>query len=436
MPVRTALASCLVMIVAGASTAAQEPSKSHSDRLAAMIGQMFLLEFKLDADRYTASKGGNPDAAIADMLTLVEEFNLGGFVLEEKNDDVYLDRRLAAVRGATAIDGLHPFIAVNAEGGPVQIGEYWYDHQAEWIGCTGLGPIPDYHAENPAPATTWTCPDHSWSVDVRYFPFVRNAHLMARMLTPAETETHATDVGAALMRLNVTMNLAPVLGVSDGTTKTSFLSDRTFADDPATVETWARAFTRGIRVGSDGGVVSVVKHFPGLGTVLDNTDDQAARSAPLAELERRDLLPYQEPIGRYYGASGVMMSNAIVPGLTCPVDDLACSVPATLSPAAYALLRDRYRWDGLIMTDTLQTKAIIGSGRTLGEAVVSAIAAGTDMAMFKPAGDDLSLDDYRGALSEARNAMLGWVAEDPTVRAAQIAASVERIDTTKASIAD
>jgi beta-glucosidase-like glycosyl hydrolase len=130
-----------------------------------------------------------------------------------------------------------------------------------------------------------------------------------------------------------------------------------------------------------------------------------------------------------------MMSNAVVPGLTCPVEDTACTVPATLSAAAYRLLRDSYGWDGLIITDTLQTKAVLDGGRMMPEAVVSAIAAGADMVLVKPAGKDPVLADHNDMLGRVRQAVLDWVAEDPTRRTARIERSVQRIRAVKEAIA-
>ncbi|MCP4381274.1 MAG: hypothetical protein GY798_07625, partial [Hyphomicrobiales bacterium] len=304
--------------------------------------------------------------------------------------------------------------------GAVQIPAHrWYDHGAEWIGCTSLGPIPGYRTVGPAASKVWACPDHSWRADSNYLPFLRNAHLMAGRWTVSETEAHGEEIGRALAALNVTMNLAPVLGVSDGTAKTSFLGDRTFSDNPDRVVRWAGAFSKGIRTGSDGRVVTVVKHFPGLGSVLANTDDGPAHSLPLAELVTRDLLPYQGSIAADYGASAVMMSNVAVPGLTCPGNDSSCGVPATLSPAAYQLLRQRYGWNGLIMTDTLQTAAVLRRGRDISAAAVAAIAAGADMVMIKP-DIDVRLSDYRDLLGQVRDALIAWVAEDPPTRRARL----------------
>lgn len=426
----TAFAITTTCGVASAADAETKPD------LSAMVGQMFLVELDIDADRYLAAKGGDHRRAIADMVEMAETYKVGGFVAEGGNDALYLDPGFAAVGQTTGLDGLRVLIAVNEEGGAVQIpSQWWFDHRADWIGCTSLGPIPGYQVNNPPPRTTWTCQDHSWSADKEYLPFLRDAHLMGTKWTAEQTEAHARDIGKALALLNISMDVAPVLGVSDGTKKSSALGDRTFSDDPKKVARWAGAFSRGIRAGSDGRVVTVVKHFPGLGTVHSNTDDGSAKTAPLAELKKRDLIPYADDIGATYRAAAVMMSNAIVPGLTCPVDDKKCRTPATLSPDAYALLRGDYGWDGAITTDTLQTKAVLGTDGTMSEVVVTAIAAGADFVMFKPGGDDTTMSDYRTMLEDVRKAVLAWIADDQDTRTARIGQSIDRIKTLKASIA-
>ncbi len=436
----SAVSTFLFGVAAGTSAGfGQEVSRpaAGNEHLTAMISQMFLVEIAVDADRYVAAKGGNHSSAIDDILALFTGYEVGGFVLEGGNDALYLDPAFAAVRQAETPDGLRPIVAVNEEGGRVQMpSTYWWNHHAEWIGCTSLGPIPGYRAENPPPKTEWICPDHAWSADVDFLPFLRSAHLMGEQWTAAETKSHAEDIGRALARLNISMDLAPVLGISNGTSAASFLADRTFGDDPATVVVHARAFSRGIQAGSGGQVTTIVKHFPGLGGVHTDTDDGPARTAPLLVLEDRDLVPYREPIADYYGAVAVMMSNAIVPGLTCRLGDRACAVPATLSPAAYQFLRGTYAWDGLIMTDTLQTKAVLGPGLTLPKAVVAAVEAGADFVMFKPGDDHRDISDYHALLRYVQQAMLEWVADDPLARTARIEQSFNRIRTVKASMAD
>ena len=73
-----------------------------------------------------------------------------------------------------------------------------------------------------------------------------------------------------------------------------------------------------------GGVLPTLKHFPGLGGASSNTDYGTAYTVPWSRLRRVGLPPFIAGIRA--GAPVVMVSNAIVPGLT--------RLPASLSVVA------------------------------------------------------------------------------------------------------
>jgi hypothetical protein len=420
------------------------------------IGQLILFEVEVDNPRYLPPTGST-STAVDELLSLVERFNLAGFTLEEGNRDLFLDPRLAEVRDLTE-RGVRPFVAVNEEGGTVQVAqERTFDQQRDWIGCTNLGPLTDYEQRDPVPWGDFTCSDPTWPPpsghsqreDLRYFPYLRNAFAMASGTSPGErwtrkqTRRHLADVGRALVRINTNLDLAPVLGVSDGTTTSSLLGDRVFADQPRKVVRYAARFSTGIHDGSDGRVATVVKHFPGLGTVQTNTDDAPGVSAPLANLKQKDLVPY-EHLDRY-DAVAVMMSNAAVPGLTCAADatDAECIAepPATLTSAAYELLRSEpYGWDGVIVTDTLAGGSVLYDGRTLDQAAMEAVAAGADLIEIKPVAPPGAPDDWaptaadnEATLDAAIAAIRAWVGDDDE-RRRQIERSAIRVVEAKQSI--
>lgn len=168
--------------------------------------------------------------------------------------------------------------------------------------------------------------------------------------------------------LSLNMDLAPVVDVG-----TQAIGDRTFSDDPVVVTKYAGAFAAGLR---GVGVIPTLKHFPGLGSATGNTDFEAATTPPLSELRKTDLKPYEalldeEPVT-------VMFANAVVPGLTA-------GTPASLSPAAYKLLRKDLDFDGVAITDSLSAVAITNDN-SVPEAVEKAIVAGADIALW----DDLA----------------------------------------------
>jgi beta-N-acetylhexosaminidase len=70
-----------------------------------------------------------------------------------------------------------------------------------------------------------------------------------------------------------------------------------------------------------------------------------------------------------------MIGHLNVPGLTT-------DVPTSLEPATYRLLRDRYRFDGVVMTDDLGAMKAITDRFGLAASTTKALAAGTDIALF------------------------------------------------------
>jgi beta-N-acetylhexosaminidase len=106
-----------------------------------------------------------------------------------------------------------------------------------------------------------------------------SARRMARRLTSDQVRALARRVAERMAAHRVTMNLAPVLDIDDrpGPSATNPDGTRSFGIDPAVARTYGLAFADGMRAG---GVVPVVKHFPGLGHATTNTDVAPAWTRP------------------------------------------------------------------------------------------------------------------------------------------------------------
>lgn len=167
-----------------------------------------------------------------------------------------------------------------------------------------------------------------------------------------------------LAEVGVNVNCAPLLDVRQPET-TPAVGERTFGSNPMQVAALGRAMLDGL---AKGGVVGVVKHMPGHGRgVVDSHYELPVVKASDAELER-DIEPFRT-------LSGAPM------GMTCHVVFEAWDAehPATLSPTVIAdVIRSRIGFDGLLMTDDIDMKALSG---TAGEKAAAAIAAGCDVAL-------------------------------------------------------
>ena len=224
---------------------------------------------------------------------------------------------------------------------------------------------------------------------------VPSARDVAATQSPGQVRLQGQRRGRQLLARGVTMDLAPVVDVTAAPAST-VIGDRSYSADPAVVTRDAGAFAAGLR---DAGVVPVLKHFPGHGRADGDSHTGLVRTPPLAALEADDLKPYADLLPQ--GMPVVMLGHLDVPGLTG-------GLPASLSPAAYRLLRGKYAFGGVAMTDDLGAMRAVTAKYSLPDAVLAALAAGADLALWSspeapgPVLDRLQRAEASGELPAAR----------------------------------
>ncbi len=196
------------------------------------------------------------------------------------------------------------------------------------------------------------------------FGFVPSARRLANERTPAEVRDLGRETGLFLSGLGVDVNFAPVADL-DGGPREDTIGDRSFSADPGTAADYALAYARGLR---DAGVTPVVKHFPGRSDAAgDDHVGKSVATTPLAELVESDVAPFRDLVDA--GAPVVMMGNVVY-------EALDPAAPASMSPAAYGMLRD-IGFEGVAITDSIGMGAV-NLRWDYGEATVKAVAAGAD----------------------------------------------------------
>ena len=165
------------------------------------------------------------------------------------------------------------------------------------------------------------------------------------------TEGVARGLGAAARERGVDVVLGPVVDVGSEPDN-PVIGERSFGADPALVGRHGAAFVRGLQ---DAGVAACAKHFPGHGaTRTDSHLDLPVIDVDEATWRARDLAPFADAVAA--GVRCVMTAHVVV---SC-LDD----VPATLSGRALGLLRTELGFDGVVLTDALDMRAISdGVGR-------------------------------------------------------------------------
>jgi beta-N-acetylhexosaminidase len=215
---------------------------------------------------------------------------------------------------------------------------------------------------------------------------------MAATMTVAQVRVLAEQVGRRMRAAGVTMDLAPVLDLSDGPGPDAADPDgpRSFSINPSVATAYGLAFAEGMQ---EGGVIPVVKHFPGLGQASYNTDFGPAFDPPLSVLEAGSLRPFEAAIAA--GLPAVMVGNVSVPGLTG-------TLPASLSePAMTGLLRHQLGFRGLILTDSLSALSIQDAGYNVPQAAARAIEAGADMVLFNSPDPGVTANDVIAGIASA-----------------------------------
>lgn len=168
-----------------------------------------------------------------------------------------------------------------------------------------------------------------------------------------------------LRAVGVTADCAPVLDIPV-VGADPIISDRAFGRNPSQVIDMAHAAMAGLM---SGGVAPVIKHIPGHGRATVDSHLELPRiSTPLAELEQTDFVPFKA----LREAPMAMTAHAV---FDCADDKAA----VTVSPKALtSLIRENIGYDGLLMSDDLDMKALSG---TLKSRTQKAFKAGCDIAL-------------------------------------------------------
>jgi beta-N-acetylhexosaminidase len=188
----------------------------------------------------------------------------------------------------------------------------------------------------------------------------------------------------------------------DTNPRSPVIGDRAFGDDPDLVGRLGAALIRGLE---GGGVAACAKHFPGHGdTDVDSHDDLPAVDHPRSRLDAVELPPFRKAVTA--GVASVMTAHLVVREID--------ALPATLSSRLLAVLRRDLAFDGVVVADDLEMKAI-STRWPPGRAAVLAMTAGCDVL---PVGShvDAQVEALEAAIRAAEAGEVGFAAMDDALR--------------------
>ena len=213
---------------------------------------------------------------------------------------------------------------------------------------------------------------------------------------------HAWLMASEIRAIGLDLSFAPVVDLGRGNLA---IGDRAFHADPQVVAAFTRAYVQGMHAA---GMAATLKHFPGHGSVLEDTHfDAAIDPRPLDVLEREDLVPFAAGIEA--GAEAVMLAHVTYPAIA--------PEPAGYSPFWLKdVLRDRMGFRGVAFSDDIGMAAAESAGGIKAR-IDAHLDAGCDVVLVcAPAlvEDSLKACDGRGPANTAAltglmgRGALGW----------------------------
>ncbi|MEK6201141.1 MAG: hypothetical protein N2A40_01800 [Desulfobulbaceae bacterium] len=209
------------------------------------------------------------------------------------------------------------------------------------------------------------------------FPATASAAELGQKNDRTLTTIHALTTAATLRAMGINFNLAPVIDVNTFAENPVIgRLDRSFSPSAALVSVHAGAW---VKAHTELGVLTCLKHFPGHGS--SRSDSHLGFTDITETWDAAELQPYKDLIAAGL-ADAVMTGHLFHKGLD-PIH------PATLSAGIIGrLLRQELQFDGVVISDDLQMKAITDQ-YGLEEAACLALAAGVDLLIV---GNNLDYD--------------------------------------------
>lgn len=182
----------------------------------------------------------------------------------------------------------------------------------------------------------------------------------------AMAEEHAWLMASEVRATGVDLSFAPVVDLGRGNRA---IGNRAFSEDPEVVAEFTRAYVRGMHAA---GMGATLKHFPGHGSVLEDTHyDTAIDPRPLEEIRALDLVPFVA--GVEAKADAVMMAHVVYPAVSP-------------DPAGYSkrwieeILRGELKFHGVVFSDDIGMAAANAAGG-VGKRVNAHLDAGCDVVL-------------------------------------------------------
>ncbi|HEY8269675.1 MAG TPA: beta-N-acetylhexosaminidase, partial [Pseudobdellovibrionaceae bacterium] len=180
----------------------------------------------------------------------------------------------------------------------------------------------------------------------------------------------ANRMGLELHAVGINLDFAPCVDVFTNP-KNTVIGDRSISSDAEIVARHATALVRGFIKSN---IISCAKHFPGHGhTLVDSHEDLPLEELDLQRLDSLELIPFKRS---FKARVELVMTSHIL------FKNIDPEWPVTLSEKFLKkILREDYRYRGLIVTDDLDMKALTKHYDSK-QIPVKALQAGADLLLY------------------------------------------------------
>ncbi len=199
---------------------------------------------------------------------------------------------------------------------------------------------------------------------------------------PQSAYRYGQIIGEELKSLGINVNLAPVADVNNNPNN-PVIGERSISSRPELVAEMTSNVTKGLQ---DTGISAAAKHFPGHGDTA--TDSHVG--LPIVDKSKEDVMALEVYPFNYLANEGIdmiMTAHISYPQIEqdkaiSKLDGSEINIPATLSDDILTgLVRNEMNYDGIIITDALNMKAISDHfGEE--EATLMSLKAGSDILLM------------------------------------------------------
>ena len=192
-------------------------------------------------------------------------------------------------------------------------------------------------------------------------------------------------MAAEIRSVGIDISFAPVLDLMDA--RSRIIGDRAFHRDPEIVSKLSRQYVKGMH---RAGMAATGKHFPGHGTVVEDSHlELPVDSRRFEDLMLEDLIPFERAV--HSGVEAMMIAHIHF----SRIDD---QLPGFSTFWLQQVLRERFGFQGVIFSDDLEMQGATVVG-DIGARVHKAIDAGCDMVLVCQTAD---------AMAQAIDSLSAW----------------------------